>query len=151
MVAPVENEDLRPAGELPGEPDREAIRVGRRQRELPAREAEAARQLAPDPERILAREHQRDPLAGLLGDRAHHRLGRVARHRGGVAEAEVDVLVPVHVAEPRTLRLGGEDGKAARPADHPGHRHPGQEGFLGPPGELARARVPALEALQLPR
>ena len=37
VVAPVEDEDLRPAGQLAGEPDGEAVRVGRGQRELPAR------------------------------------------------------------------------------------------------------------------
>ena len=37
VVAPVEDEDLRPPGELAREPDREAVRVGRGQRELPAR------------------------------------------------------------------------------------------------------------------
>jgi hypothetical protein len=122
----LEDEDLRAAGQLAGEPDREPVRIRRRERELPAREAEAPRQLAPDPDRVLARKHQRDPAARLLGERPHRRLRRVTRHRRGVAEAEVDVLVPVHVAEARSLRVGREDREAAGPADHPRHRHPGE-------------------------
>jgi hypothetical protein len=123
VVAPVEDEDLRPAGQLAAEPDREAVRVGRRQRELPPREAEAAAELAPDPERVLARQHQRDPVLGLLGNRAHRRLRRVAGHCSRVAEAEVDVLVAVDVGEARAVRLRREDGEAAGPADQPRHRH----------------------------
>ena len=42
------------------------------------------------------------------------------------AEAEVDVLVAVDVAKARTFRFRREDREAARPADHPRHRHPGQ-------------------------
>ena len=94
VVAPVEDEDLRSPGELARQADREPVRVGRRQRELPAREPEAARQLLADPERVLAREHQRDPAGGLLGDRARRwapasgrssrpcRRGRSRRTRG---------------------------------------------------------------------
>ena len=46
-------------------------------------------------------QHERGPAARLRGDRLGGRLGRVAGHRAGVAEAEVDVLVAVDVAEPR--------------------------------------------------
>src|SRR6185503_15594143 len=42
VVAPVKDEDLRSARDLAREPECPAVRVGRRQRELPEREAEAA-------------------------------------------------------------------------------------------------------------
>src|SRR5438045_464979 len=61
VVAPVEDEHLGPACELAGEPDREPVRIGRGERELPAWKAETPSKLAPDPERVLARQHQRDP------------------------------------------------------------------------------------------
>ena len=126
VVAPVEDEDLRPAGQLAGEPDRESIGVRRRQRELPARKSETARQLLTHPERVLARQHQGDSMGGLLRHSAHGRLRRVPGHRACVPEAEVDVLVPVDVAEAGALSIGGKHGKAARPTDHPRHRDAGE-------------------------
>ena len=53
VVAPVEDEYLRTPGDLACEPDREAVRVGRRERELPVREPEAPRELLADPRRVL--------------------------------------------------------------------------------------------------
>ena len=110
VVAPVEDQQLRPLGDMPREPDREPVRVRRRQRELPAGESEAARQLAAHDEGVLARQHERDAPRRLLGDRANRRLGRVAGHRPGVPEAEVDVLAPVDVAEPGTSSFAGGSG-----------------------------------------
>ena len=49
VIAPVENEHLRPAGDPPREADREPVGVGRGQGELPERQAEPARQLARRP------------------------------------------------------------------------------------------------------
>ena len=48
VVAPVEDEDRRPPSQVTREPDREAVRVGRRERELPGGDAEPARQLRRD-------------------------------------------------------------------------------------------------------
>ena len=104
VIAPVEDEDLRPPRELAREPDGETIRVGRRQRELPAREAEAASELLPDPEGVLARQHERDPSRCLLGHSPHGRRRRVTGHCGRVPEAEIDVLVTVDVTEARAAR-----------------------------------------------
>ena len=149
VVAPVEHEHLRASGDEPGEPNREAVRIGRRQRELPARRAEAAGQLLPDPDRVLAREHQRDPARELLRDLPHDRLGRVPRHRARVAEAEIDVLDPVDVAEARVPCLLGVDREPARPPQHPVHRHAGEERRARPLGECPRARMRLLERLKL--
>jgi hypothetical protein len=149
VVTPVEDEDPPASRQLAREPDREAVRIRCRERELPARKAKAARQLARDPERVLARQHQGDPAPSLLRDGSHGRLGRVARHRSRVAEAEVDVVVAVDIAEARALRLGGEDREAARPADHPRHRDAGEEGARSLLGEGAGSRVLRFEALDL--
>ena len=62
VVAPVEHQDGRPFSQVPREPDREAVRVRGRQGELPGGDTESARQLGGDPERVLGRKHQRDPL-----------------------------------------------------------------------------------------
>jgi hypothetical protein len=75
----------------------------------------------------------------------------VARHRARVAEAEVDVLVPVDVAEARALGLGGEDGEAAGPANHPVHRDAAQQGAPRLLGERLGPRVLGPEALELAR
>ena len=88
-------------------------------------------------------------IPSISRDRAHRRLGRVARHRACVAEAEVGVLVAVHVHD---RRAGGAllvEREAARPHRHPGHRHAGQEAPARLVVELPRARVPALEQLAL--
>ena len=53
--------------------------------------------------------------------------------------------------EARAVRLGGEDREAARPADHPVHRHAAQQRAARLVRQLAGARMLALEALELPR
>ena len=127
VVAPVEHEDLRPPGDRAGDPQREAVGVRRGQRELPVGQPEAPRQLLADPQRVLARQHQRDAARRLRRDRAQRRLGRVAGHRAGVAEAEVDVLVPVDVGEARALR--------------PRPRTPGSRRASAPSSASARRRA----------
>src|SRR3954464_1391302 len=46
---------------------------------------------APAPRPGLGREHVGEAALGLLGDRLHHRLRRMAEHRSGIAEAQVVV------------------------------------------------------------
>ena len=140
VVAPVEDQHLRPSGDEPGEPHREAVRVGRGQRELPQRQAEAPRQLLADPERVLARQHQRDPARRLRGDRARDGRGRVAGHRARVAQAEVDVLVARRRRGSARRSLDREDGEAAGPAHHPVHRHAARAASAAP---AAQARANA--------
>ena len=82
---------------------------------------------SPHPDRVLGREHQRRPAAHLLATAATAAAGRMAGHRARVAQAEVDVLVPVDVAEPRPGRLLDEDRERARPLGHPVHRDAGEE------------------------
>jgi len=149
VVAPVEHEHLRARRDKAREPDREAVRVGRRQGELPARDTEAARQLLPHPQRVLAREHQGDPARELLRHRLHDRCRRVTGHRARVAQAEVDVFVPVDVAEPRVPRLLGVDREPPRPAQHPVHGHTAEQRRVRALGKRAGLRVLLCERLQL--
>ena len=134
--------DLRPAGHHPGQPDGKAVRVGRGQRELPVLEAEPALELLAAPHGVLGREHVGDPAAvDLALDSGDGRGRPVAGHRARVAEAQVDVLVAVDVGE---VSAGGglhEDREAARPLDHPVHRHAGQERPRGPLEERQGARM----------
>ena len=125
VVAPVEHTDSRPAGHVAAHADHPAVRVRGRERELPVREPEATRQLGADPRGVRGREHRRDALD--LSHRAHRRLRRVARHRTGVAKAEVGVLVAVHVHDRGSAGALLVDREAARPHRHPGHRHAAQE------------------------
>ena len=151
VVTPVEDEDLRPARELPREPDRETICVGRSERELPARQPETAGELLSDPERVLTWEHERDASRCLLRHRLHGRRRGVPGHRRRVAKAEVHVVVAVHVAKASAVRLHGEHREPSRPGDHPRHRHSREQRTFGPRRELARTWVLTFEALELAR
>ena len=150
VVAPVEDEDLRPAGDVPREPDREAVRVGRGERELPARQRRSAGS-APPPTQSASSlgSISRDPARRLLGDRAHAsapasgrssrrcRRGRSRRTRGRRRRVK---------RAPRA--------SAAKTGKPPGQRTiqcigtPARR-CSAPARQLARARVLALEALLL--
>ena len=149
VVAPVEDEHLPAAGHLTGEPQCEAVRVGRRQRELPERKPEAPRQLLADPGRVLGRKHRRRAARRLSSERLDDRLRRVPGHRARVAEAEVDVLVAVDVDDPCALRLLDEDRESARPASHPAHRDAEQERGAGALAQLERTRMALAEGRDL--
>ena len=88
-------------------------------------------------------------MRDLVGDRLGGRRRRVAGHRAGVAEAQVDVLVAVDVGEAGAGRPRDEDRERARPLDHPVHRHAGRAATAGALVELLRARVQLAEALLL--
>ena len=127
VVAPVEDEHLRPAGDEAREPDREAVRVGRGERELPAGGPKRRVSSSPTQSASSLGSISVIPRAACSAIAAHDRRGGVAGHRARVAEAEVDVLDPVDVAEARARRLRREDGEPARPAHHPVHRHAGEQ------------------------
>ena len=55
VIAPVEDQNLRPAGDLAGEADRKAIGIGRGERELPVRQVEALLQFFGDNDGVFAR------------------------------------------------------------------------------------------------
>ena len=79
-------------------------------------EAEAALQLLAHDHGVLGGEHEGDPARHPLRGRPHRGRGRVPGHRPGVAEAEIEVAVPVDVLEVGALAPGGEDREAARPS-----------------------------------
>ena len=75
----------------------------------------------------------------------------MARHRAGVAEAEVDVLVRVDVDEARAFRLLHEHREASRPLAHPVHGDALEQRRPRALGQLAGARVRLDEARLLAR
>ena len=83
----------------------------------------------------------RDAAAELPFDGANRGWRPVAGHCARVAEAEVDVVVPVDVGEMRARRRFHVDGKRARPLEHPVHRHTAEERFGCPLREPGGARV----------
>ncbi len=149
VVAVVEDQDLRAPGDRSRQPDREAVRVGGGQAELPERQPEPPLHLGAHPRRVLGRQHEGDAPGRLLGDRIDRLLRRVSGHRPGVTQAEVDVLAAVDVGEPCPACLGNEDGVRAGPLAHPRHRDPRQEIGLGPLEQLTRPRMVLLEAVEL--
>ena len=88
-------------------------------------------------------------MPSIPRDRAHRRLGRVARHRAGVAEAEVGVLVAVDVDDRRAARALAVEREAARPLAIHDIGTPASRLAARLLVQLARARVLALEALAL--
>ena len=71
------------------------------------------------------------PRLHLLFDRFHGGEGRMAGHGAGVAQAEIDVAVAVHIVEVRALGLADEGRESAGPLDHPVHGHAAQQRFAG--------------------
>ena len=135
VVAPVEHEHLGAPGDLAGEAEHEAVGVGGGHRHLPIWQAEAPGELATDPGGVVVRQHRRDTSAGLGGERVGHLRQPMPGHRAGVAEAEVDVVMPVDIGEAGPVGFGEEEGERAWPTRHPGHRDTADEmpaGHLGP-------------------
>ena len=122
VVAPVVHDDLAAAGQVPGVADRVPVGVRGRQRELPVGQPEPLGQPRRHRDRVLGRQHRRDPAARAAGHGLDGRRGGVAHHRAGVAEAEVDVVDAVDAGEVRAGGALDEDREVAGPLDHPAHR-----------------------------
>ena len=89
------------------------------------------RQLLADPSRVLGREHRGDAPAELPLHGRDHRGRAMAGHRAGVAEAQVDVVVPIHA---RCVGAAGrlqEERERTRPLDHPVHGHAVEQARAG--------------------
>ena len=149
VVAEVVDEHLRPAGDVAGEPDREAVGVRGRERELPPADAEPALELVGGDDRVLGGQHVGDAAAELLLDRADRGVGTVPGHRARVAQAEVDVLVAVDVREVGPSGLLDEERIGPCPLDHPVHGNTVEKGAPGALEERLRPWVGALERRHL--
>ena len=150
VVAVAVEQDLGPTGQRPRQPDGPPVGVGGGQREAPAFEPEPAGELGAHPLGVLGGQHRRDATLGgdalLYG--GHGRLGRVPRHRAGVAEREVDVLEAVDVPDAVAQRPVEVDREAPGVLVHPGHRHPAEQ-MVGTLVGRSRSGVPGKEVLPL--
>ena len=118
----------RAAGDLPREADREAVRVGGSQGELPVRSPEPPRSSSPTGASSVGSMWVM-PRAACSAT-ARRSGPAMAGHRARVAEAEVDVLVPVHVRK-RAPRASSTNTGSAGPLHHPVHRHAVEQRRLG--------------------
>ena len=152
VVAVAVDEDLRSPGEGSHQPDRPTVGVGRGEREAPDVHPEPARQLGAHPFGILGGEHRRQPAEVIdsPSNGGNDRLGGVPRHRAGVTQGEVDVVVPVDVPHPAPAAAFEVEGEAARFLVHPGHRHPPEE-VVSPAVCRRGARMGGGEAVLLGR
>ena len=98
---------------------------------MPVRQAEASREFFADPERVFSRKHECDSLLRLVRNCIDGGCGRMAGHRAGIAEAEIDILVAVNVSEVRAVSFRNEDWKFAGPFFHPIHGYAAEERALG--------------------
>ena len=141
VVAPGIDQDLRPVRDRPRQAKRETVRVGCRESELPAGQAESPPELGRHPARVLGRQHQGDPARSAVGDGLHRRLRRVTGHCPRIPEAEIDVLVAVDILEPGALGIRRENGERTRPLGHPRHWDAAEQSLLPALEEPLRAWV----------
>ncbi len=59
------------------------------------------------------------PFSDLLLDRLDRGIRTVTSHGAGIAEAEVNVGVAIHIGEVRPFGFFHKDRERTRPADHP--------------------------------
>ena len=123
VVAVVDHDDLRPAGQVAGVADHVPVRVRGGERELPLGQAEAPGQLLGGDRGVLGRQHRGDAPAGLEADRRDGSRGEWPDISAGVAQAQVDVLDSVHAGEVGALGLRDVDREGTGPLHHPRHRH----------------------------
>ena len=141
VVAVAVDEHLRPPGELAGEPQRRAVGVGGAEREQPARQAEAPRQLLADPDRVLGRQHHRDAAAAPGGPSPRPSS---AGECPAIAPVSPSAKSTYSWPSTSTIRapsaVGGEHRVPAGPAHHPRHRDAADQRAAGALVELLRAR-----------
>src|SRR5439155_8552960 len=77
-------------------------------------------------------QHEGEAAAGLRANRLDGGAGGVTRHGPGVAQAQIEVAMSVHVGEVGALAAGHEEGEAAGPAHHPVHGHAFEQRAAGP-------------------
>ena len=116
VVAPVEDEDLRPTGEVPGETEHETVGVGGGHRQLPCRESEADGQLVGDPGGVGAGEHGGDAASRLRGD------GVGTAGRAWPAIAPVSPRQKSTYSRPSTSTKCPPDAESNTSGNAPGHR-----------------------------
>ena len=80
-------------------------------------------------------------LARPAGQGRHRRSRRMAGHRRGVAQREINIGVAIHVGDPVAPGAGQVEREPAGPLVHPGHRHASEE-VVGAVVQRTTRRVP---------
>ena len=123
VITAVEHQHALPPGDRARPAQCRAIRVGGGLRHLPERQAKHLREFFADARHALRRQHRGDAHRAGLGQRARDGGRRMAEHRAGVAEAEIDVGVAVDVFDFDAARLAHEQRMRRAPVAHPVHGH----------------------------
>ena len=148
VVAPVHHGDLRAARDCAGETQHETVRIRCRHGELPLGHPEPPSEFVGDPDCVSTRQHRGDPTPRPVVDGFGNSRQRVTGHGPRVAEAQVHVLMAIHIREPRAVRLLEENGEPSRPPCHPRHGHPGQQPRTGLGGKSCGTGMEPAEKFQ---
>ncbi|MNF62030.1 hypothetical protein D3C84_436990 [compost metagenome] len=149
VVAAIEYQQHLAPGNGAGPAHYEAVGVGGGGRYLPVGQAETfGQQLAGD-HGVFAGKHGGQAVGALFGDGAGDGLGGVAEHAAGVAQAEVHVLVAVHVMETRAFGVVHEQRAGGGPVAHPVHGHAAEQRMAGALGQGDGLRILLHKALAL--
>jgi hypothetical protein len=143
VVAVVDHEHLPASRRLPRIAEGVPVGIRRREGELPLVQAEPLGEHRRRLGGVGCRQHRRRAAPQLRRDGLHGGGGRVADHRPGVAEAEIDVVDAVQVGEVRAGRGLDEDRPRTGPLAHPEHRHAARQvPSRSPPRLLGRGALP---------
>ena len=123
VIAVVMHDDLRATGHLARVANEAAVRVGRREAELPGRHPESLGQHRGRCCGIRCRQHEGRALGELSRDRRNCGSGCMAAHCPGITETEVHVIDAIRVDEVRTGSTVHVDRPRPGPFGHPEHRH----------------------------
>ena len=119
VITLIDNDDLALAGNQPAITNRMSVGIGRGHRELPQRQSKTSRQLLSNDDCILGRQHRGKAMFHLFGDCSDRWRWRVTRHRSGIAQTQVNVIMAIDIGEVRTLGGFHEDRIFAGPFRHP--------------------------------
>ncbi len=131
VVAVVEDENFWSLRDFTRDANGESVGIGGGKSKLPEWKSEAARQFFADPNGVFGGEHERDAAFRLTCNPIGETGGRMAGHRSGIAEAEIDVFAAVHVGEVRAVSFGDENRKSSSPLFHPVHGDAAHQGMAG--------------------
>ncbi len=144
VIAVIHDQHLRTPAQLTTRPQDPAVGIRRRQREGPLGHAETPSEIIRNPDRVLRRQHRRNPtkLANPVLNGGNGGVGRVAGHRARITKAEVDQFVAIDVGNAIALRRRKEDWVRPDPDLHPLHRHATDHVLLCLHRKRARFGVP---------
>ena len=149
VVAVVEHQHAFAPGDGTGPTKYATVGVAGRHGDLPPRQAEAGSKQRAHFRGDCTGQHGSQPLGHLRLQGSHHRWRRMTEHGAGVAEAEVDIRIPVHVGERGAGSTGHMQGFGRAPVLHPVQRHAAQPVVTGLFRQRQTARMQFAKTLTL--